>query len=69
MKAYLVKVETTSCLGDTTYGPGNGEIGKEEPYHDCRLGLLYVVTDNPRKIYDEFPLVISVEEIGIGYHL
>ncbi len=68
MKAYLVKVETTSCLGDTTYGPGNGKFGKD-PYRDCRSDLLYVVTDDPRKIYDEFPLTVSVEEVGVGYHL
>lgn len=67
MKAYKVKVGTTNCLRDTTYGPGNGEIGKVDPYRECISGFLVVVTDDPRKIWDEFPLTEAVEEIGVGY--
>lgn len=68
MNAYRVKVNTTNALGKTTYGPGKGETGKE-PYRDCEHGEVYVVTADPKIIYDEFPLAVLVEKIGCGYYL
>lgn len=67
MKAYKVNVATTNSLRTTTHGPGCGKIGENAPFHDCEHGFVYVVTDDPKKIYDEFPLTISIEEIGCGY--
>ena len=68
MKAYRLECRTTDCLQTTTYGPGEGNIGGElEPYHKCDFGIVYVVTDDPRKIYDEFPLVKTISEVGFGY--
>lgn len=67
MKAYRVSVDTTNAIGDTTYGPGNGVIGKKDPYRPCVRGQVIVCTDDPRKIYDEFPRARNVEEIGICY--
>lgn len=66
MKIYKVKVATTNALKSTTYGPE--ELG-QNTYRDCVDGILYVVTADPRTIYDEFPLTISIEEIGIGYNI
>ena len=68
MKAYKVMVETTDCASKTTNGPGKGVIGKD-PYRECSHGCLYVVTDDPKKIYNEFPQTISIEEIGFGYSI
>lgn len=66
MKAYKVECETTNALWNTTYGPNKGK-GIGDAYRECRDGVLYVITDDPRKIYNEFPLTKSIEEIGIGY--
>ena len=68
MKAYQVTVKTTNAVGGTTYGPGKGQKGKE-PYRDCDNGILYVVTDDPVKIFDEFPSTTAIKEVGIGYVL
>jgi hypothetical protein len=68
MNTYRVEVETTNALATATYGPGRGEIGKE-PFRNCDQGIVYVITDDPRKIWDEFPLTISVAKIGFGYEL
>ena len=68
MNTYQVAVKTTNACQDTTYGPGKGKIGND-PYRDCEHGFLYVVTNDPKKIYDEFPDVIAVTRIGVGYHL
>lgn len=48
-KAYRVTVKTTNGLRDTTSGPDLYS------YRDCDKGELYVITDDPKKIYDEFP--------------
>jgi len=68
MKCFKVNVATTDTLRKNTYGSGRGEIGiNKAPFRDCEHGFLYVVTDDPKKIYDEFPATIGIEEIGVGY--
>lgn len=62
-KVYRVEVKTTNGLRDTTHGP------ELHSYRDCNKGEIYVITDDPRKIYDEFPWTKSIEEIGVGYTL
>lgn len=69
MKAYRVSVNTTNGLGDTTYGPGNGDIKKGDPYRKCKNGTVFVITDDPKKIYDEFPRAIVITEVGYGYKI
>lgn len=65
MKVYKVRVGVTNALKSTTYGPKNGK----NTYRDCVEGVLFVVTDDPKKIYDEFPLTISIDEVGCGYRI
>ena len=70
MNTYKVEVLTTNGLRKTTYGRDKGEIGHDKiPYRNCEHGILYVITDDPKKIYDEFPDTVSIERIGIGYQL
>ena len=63
MKAYLVTVETTDVLGTSTYGKDETE------YKECDHRQLIVVTDNPKKIYENFIMTREIKEIGIGYNL
>lgn len=53
MKACKVICKTTGGLNSTTWGPEKGVISTD-PYHDCENGVVFAVTDNPAKIYDEF---------------
>jgi len=70
MKAYRIKCDTTDTSGTCTHGPGGGEIGLgSEPYRKCDFGIAYVVTDDPRKIYTEFPMVKTISEVGFGYKI
>lgn len=68
MRLYRVECDTTDALKTKTYGPGKGKIG-EDPFRDCENGIVYVVTDDPKKIYDEFPMAKTVSEIGFGYSI
>ncbi len=69
-RAYKVTVKTTGVLSKTTYGAGNGKIGDEkDAYLECENGVLFVVTDDPRKIYDQFPLTESIIDLGVGYSI
>ena len=63
LSTYKVTVETTNALGNTTC---NRDTDK---YSDCIRGVLYVVTDNPEKIYSTFgkDQVMCIEFIGMGY--
>ena len=61
-RTYLITVKTTNYTEMHTKGPGGS-------YRACERGILYVTTDDPRKIYDEFPEVIIVNNIGNGYTL
>ena len=66
VKTYKVKVETTNAANDTV----GVYLEDEIKYYPCKNGILYVVTDDPRKIYNKFKSsVISIEEIGVGYSL
>jgi len=62
MRTYKVKVKTTKA---------NWNNEQDPEYYDCENGILYVITDDPRKIYDKFSkdTVIEIEDIGIGYIL
>jgi len=66
MRAYKVKAKTTNALNDTV------EVYESEQslvYYECENGILYVITDDPRKIYDKFSkdTIIKIEDIGVGY--
>lgn len=67
MDAYKVRVKTTNALGDMTCDYWGDEAGKAN-YYDCAKGILYVITDDPQKIYKKFSkeTVISIVRIGIG---
>jgi len=69
MRTYKVKVKTTNALKKMTKANWNDEHSSE--YYDCEDGILFVITDDPRKIYDKFSkdTVIEIEDIGIGYIL
>lgn len=69
MKTYKVKVDTTNALKTTTYGPGQAGLKDGAHYRDCFDGVVYVTTDNPKKIYDEFPMTVEITMVGIGYIL
>jgi len=47
------------------------EKGQKEEYHDCEHGILYVIADDPRKIYDKFGqnTVEEITDVGFGYCL
>lgn len=64
---YRVAVNCTNHLNDTCCN----RTEEQNEYFDCKHGVLYVVTDDPKKIYDKFGLdtVSSITEIGIGYTL
>jgi len=34
---------------------------------ECKSGNVYIITDDPRTIYDTFEDVISIKNIGVGY--
>jgi len=61
MRVYKVKVKTTNDLETVTYGKDVNS------YLPCEDGILYVVTDNPKEIYDMFLNVTSIEDVGVGY--
>jgi hypothetical protein len=67
MKAYKVYCETTGALMDSTYGPLTPE--GQNTYRKCKDGVLWVVTDNPKRIFDEFPATCKIEEVGVGYSI
>lgn len=67
-KAYKVEVKCTNSTKDTCcnyYTEGLND------YFKCKNGVLYVVTDNPKKIYNKFSsdTVLSITEIGVGYKI
>ena len=68
MRVYRVKVKTTNALQTTTRTNWEKDGGE---YYDCEDGILYVITDDPRKIYDKFSpqTIIAIEDIGVGYIL
>ncbi len=68
MRVYQVHVKTTNAMKDTTT---NNWKDKNREYFDCENGVLYVVTNDPKKIYDKFSkeTVISITDIGVGYAL
>jgi len=68
MKVYKVNVETTGD-GKTTYGPGKGNLEYAIPFHKCIDSVLYVMTNDPKNIYDAFPKTKRITELGIGYFL
>ena len=63
LNCYKVVVNTTNSSNNTFRGIGN--------YFECIDKTLFVITDDPSKIYLSFGKgsVISVEKIGIGYTL
>lgn len=60
---YKVELVTTNGIGNTTCNRETDE------YRDCLNGVAFVITDNPRKIYDLFGAqqVRRVENMGPGY--
>jgi len=68
MNCYKIEVKTTNAVGNTTCNRLT-ELGGE--YFDCEDGILYIVTENPKAIFDKFSndTVISITKIGIGYVL
>lgn len=62
MRCYRVEVRTTNDVRDTLC---NRDAGK---YYKCENGVLYVITEDPRIIYNQFQdAVISITDIGVGY--
>ena len=70
MRTYLVEVKTTNSSKNTTRANWNSSDGNSE-YYDCENGIIYVVTDDPKKIYDMLSkdTIIKIEDIGVGYSL
>jgi len=61
-RGYLVKVKTTSCLRSTF------RVEDDDHYYDCEDAMIYVVTDDPKKIYDIWrESVIEIKDIGVGF--
>jgi hypothetical protein len=69
MNCYCVEVTTTNAIKNVTVGPGEGRIGMKDAYFDCVNGILYVITDEPEKIFSQFPWVKSITKLGVGYVL
>jgi len=70
--AYKVKVKTTNAMRDTTCDNWDSDASMQDiNYYDCEDGTLYVITDDPKSIYDKFgkDTILSVERVGIGYCL
>jgi len=68
---FKVKVRTTNVLNNTTTD-SCVENDEEKPhYYPCENGVLFVITDDPRKIYEWLPneAIESIEKIGVGYSL
>ena len=62
-KVYRVTVQCSDVLRKRF---GNKDL---ESFR-CVSSILYVITDDPRKIYGKFsPAVLSIEEVGVGYVL
>jgi phage-related protein len=59
---FKVKLKTTNAIKNTSKD-------SESNYIDCMDGVVYVITDDPRKIYDSFKNVIDISFVGIGYSL
>ena len=72
LRVYRVHVKTTNALGNTTTNYWKDRDRAEvAEYFECEDGRLYVVTDDPKKIYDKFSkeTIISITDIGVGYVL
>ncbi len=63
-KAYLVSVRTTNATQTTCHNK------ETDTYYDCTDGELYVISDDPRKIYDMLgkETVKCIKYLGEGYY-
>ena len=62
------KERTYRCELSTTNALRNRCCDVYGKYHICENGIFYFITDDPRKIYDEFgSTILSVTDIGVGY--
>jgi len=63
---YKVKVKTTNCLENTCYKEGMLDSSN---YIDCDKGVIFIITDDPRKIYTSLgiDIVLSIEKYGVGF--
>ncbi len=65
-------MKTTNALKDTaTTNYWKDQDRTKVEYFECEDGKLYVITDDPKKIYDKFSkeTIISITDIGVGYVL
>jgi len=71
LRCYCVRVKTTNALMNVTTNCWRESEREKAEYFDCEDGILYVVTDDPKKIYDKFgaETVLSIENCGVGYIL
>lgn len=61
MRIYRCEILTTNALKDTC----RDACGL---HYNCQDGIFYVVTNDPKKIYEKFgPAIISITCVGIGY--
>jgi len=66
---YKVTVRTTNALRDMTCDYWGNDVKIKCNYYDCVDGVLYVVTDDIKKIIDKFgnDTIINIKNLGIGY--
>lgn len=67
--AFRVTLKTTNAVKNTVRKPSPAK-GKDE-YIEIEDGLAYVLTEDPKRIYDYFGVenVLKIERLGKGYTL
>lgn len=68
-RAFKVTLKTTNVCGDRVHNKQH--LKGWDEYIEVEAGLAYVLTEDPKRIYDYFGVdnVLNIERIGKGYAL